>query len=56
MADVFTVDVPAGPIWNNEDAQEKGPVVAASYNGQWNGQWKTIVEGSMSVIGCTFRW
>ncbi len=52
----FTLDVPAGPIWNNEDAQEKGPVVAASYNGQWNGQWKTIVEGSMSVIGCTFRW
>lgn len=50
----FTMDVPAGPIWNNDDAQTKGPIVAASYNGQWNGQWKTIVEGKMSVIGVNF--
>jgi Mannan-binding protein len=52
----FTMDVPAGPIWNNDDAQAKGPVVAASYNGQWNGQWKTIIEGKMSVIGVNFNW
>jgi len=36
--------VPAGPIWNNEDAQTKAPVVAASYNGKWNGQWRTIMS------------
>ena len=52
----FTMDVPAGPIWNNDDAQAKGPAVAASYNGTWNGQWTTIVEGQMSVIGVTFNW
>jgi hypothetical protein len=52
----FTMDVPAGPIWNNDDAQVKGPVVAASYNGTWNGQWTTTVEGQMSVIGVTFNW
>ncbi|WP_420130560.1 mannan-binding lectin [Longimicrobium sp.] len=52
----FTMDVPAGPIWNNEDAQTKGPIVAASYNGTWNGQWTTTVEGAMSVIGVTFHW
>jgi len=40
----FTLDMPAGPIWNNDDAKQKGPVVAASYNGSWNGQWRTIVE------------
>lgn len=52
----FTMDVPAGPIWNDSDAKTKGPAVAASYNGQWNGQWKTIVEGKMSVIGVQFNW
>ncbi|WP_420130559.1 mannan-binding lectin [Longimicrobium sp.] len=52
----FTMDVPAGPIWSNDDAQTKGPVVAASYNGTWNGQWAPIVAGKMSVIGVTFNW
>lgn len=52
----FTLSVPAGPIWSNEDAQVKGPVVAASYNGQWNGQWRTIIEGQMSTIDVTFNW
>lgn len=33
-----------------------GPVVAASYNGTWNGQWRTIVEGKMRVIDVTFNW
>jgi hypothetical protein len=52
MAAQFTVDVPAGPIWNNDDAQTKCPVACASHNGQWNGQWTTVVEGKMSVCGC----
>ena len=51
----FTLDVPAGPIWNNDDAKIKCPIVCASYNGQWNGQWTTIIEGKMSVCGCTFK-
>jgi hypothetical protein len=52
----FTLNMPAGPIWNNDDAKTKGPVVAASYNGEWNGEWTTIIEGKMSVIGVKFSW
>ena len=51
----YTMDVMAGPIWSNEDAKQKCPVVCASYGGEWNGQWKTVVEGKMSVCGCTFK-
>lgn len=51
----FTIDVPAGPIFSNEDAQRKAPIACASYGGVWNGQWKTVVEGKMSVAGCTFK-
>ena len=50
-----TLDVLAGPIWNNDDAQTKCPVVCASYGGTWNGQWSTVVEGKMSVCGCVFK-
>lgn len=51
----FTIDVPAGPIFNNDDAKQKAPIACASYGGTWNGQWKTVVEGQMSVAGCTFK-
>ncbi|HEY0158890.1 MAG TPA: mannan-binding lectin [Thermoanaerobaculia bacterium] len=51
----FTIDVPAGPIFSNEDAQIKAPIACASYGGVWNGQWKTVVEGKMSVAGCTIN-
>lgn len=50
-----TIDVLAGPLWNNDDAKAKCPYVCASYGGTWNGQWKTVVEGQMSVCGCTFK-
>ena len=45
------VDVPAGPIWNNDDAKAKCPGVCSSLH--WNGQWKTTEEGVMSVCGTT---
>jgi hypothetical protein len=48
------MDVPAGPIWSNDDAQAKCPAICASYGGTWNGQWKTVIEGKLSVAGCTF--
>lgn len=54
MAEKFTVDIPAGPIWNDEDAKKKCPIVCAAHMGEWNGQWKTVVERKMSVCGCTF--
>ncbi|MBX3563844.1 MAG: mannan-binding lectin [Sphingomonas sp.] len=49
-----TIDVNAGPIWNQPDANAKCPKVAGDYGGKWNGQWKTTVPGKMSVCGVTF--
>jgi len=51
----YTMDVLAGPLWSDEDAKEKCPSICASYGGTWNGQWKTVVNGKMSVCGCTFK-
>lgn len=51
----YTMDVITGPISNNDDALIKCPAVCASYGGEWNGQWKTVVEGKMSICGCKFR-
>lgn len=51
----FTIDIPAGPLWNQADAEQKAPIACASYGGTWNGQWRTVVEGRMSVAGCTFK-
>jgi hypothetical protein len=51
----YTMDVLAGPLWNNDDAKAKCPAICASYGGTWNGQWTTVVEGKMSVCGCTFK-
>lgn len=41
--------VEAGPIWNQADANEKCPLIAAQNNGTWTGQWWTTVQGRMSV-------
>jgi len=49
-----TMDVLAGPLWSNADAQAKCPAICASYGGTWNGQWTTVVPGRMSVAGCRF--
>jgi len=50
----YTMDVPAGPLWSNDDAKAKCPAICASYGGTWNGQWTTVVQGKLSVAGCTF--
>jgi hypothetical protein len=41
--------VNAGPIWNQQDAQNKCPVVAFAVDGRWTGAWRTTQEGRMSV-------
>ena len=46
----FTTDVLAGPLWSNDEAQKVGATIAASYGATFTGQWKTIVEGVMSVV------
>lgn len=45
-------DVNAGPIFNNQDAQQKCPGVCTNASATWNGQWTTTVPGQMSVCGC----
>ncbi|WP_405293256.1 mannan-binding lectin [Algibacter sp. Ld11] len=50
----FKVDVLAGPLWNNDEAQKLGPAIAASYGAEFTGHWKTIIEGKMSVIGVKY--
>jgi rubredoxin len=40
--------VPAGPIWNQQDAELKCPVAAVAVGGRWTGHWRTTVEGQMS--------
>lgn len=51
----LALDIPAGPIWNNEDAKLKCPVAAHVYQTPWNGQWKTTIPGRMSVCGTNLR-
>ena len=46
----FKVFIPAGPIWNDEDAKEKAPKVAAAHQGKWTGHWRTVVPSAMSVV------
>lgn len=50
---VLAVEVPAGPIWNNIDAQGKCPnVCQGKGNSRWNGQWRTLPGTSTSVCDC----
>jgi hypothetical protein len=46
-----TRDVEAGPLWNNGDAERKCPALCAP--AKWTGQWRTTVQGRMSVCNCT---
>ena len=51
----FKTNVLAGPLYSNDEAQKLGPAIAASYGGTFTGQWKTIVEGVMSVIEVEYK-
>lgn len=56
--DSFIVE--AGPIWNNDHAQGRCPEVLNEWlqanegkTARWTGQWRTTIEGEMSV--CEFE-
>lgn len=49
-----TRNVNAGPIWSQQDAQAKCPVVAYAVSGRWTGQWSTVRQGQMSVCEIAF--
>jgi len=42
----------AGPIWNNRHAQSVCPAVCTSHDRTWRGEWRTTVQGQMSVCAC----
>jgi len=46
------MDIQAGPIWNNQEAQSVCPTTCGNVGLAWNGQWKTTQPGVMSVCGC----
>jgi hypothetical protein len=46
----FKVNIPAGPLWSNDEAQKVGPFIAAAHLGKFTGQWTTVVPSAMSVI------
>ncbi|HSK72013.1 MAG TPA: mannan-binding lectin [Pyrinomonadaceae bacterium] len=46
----YKVNIPAGPLWSNDEAQKIGPLIAAAHQGKFTGQWSTVVEGEMSVV------
>ncbi|MFP9115803.1 mannan-binding lectin [Flavobacterium sp. RHBU_3] len=46
----FKITLPAGPIWDQADAQTKGKAVAAAHQGTFTGVWNTVVENQMSVV------
>jgi hypothetical protein len=48
-----SVDINAGPIWDNDDAQAKCPGVCQAANMTWSGNWTTPPGQVNSVCGCT---
>jgi len=48
--ETFKAIIPAGPLWSNDDAQAKGPKIAAAHQGTFTGTWRTVVENQMSEI------
>ena len=47
----FAVDIEAGPIWDNNDAQAKC-ATACGGRQNWDGNWHTTQFGRMSVCSC----
>ena len=46
----YKVNIPAGPLWNNDHARQVGPQIAAAHQGNFTGKWYTVVWGEMSVV------
>jgi Mannan-binding protein len=46
----YKVNIPAGPLGSNEEAQKIGPKIAAAHGGRFTGQGTTVVQGATSVV------
>jgi ribosome modulation factor len=45
-------DIEAGLIISTDEAKTKCPEVCGKQNMKWDGNWRTTVEGQMSVCAC----
>ena len=50
--DIRSIEV--GPIWNQRDAETKCSAKAREVRAEWTGQWRTTVQGRMSVCELRF--
>jgi hypothetical protein len=50
-----TIEVEAGPIWSQTNAEQRCPEVARANGGVWDGRWHTTVPGTMSVCSVRVR-
>ena len=54
--EVKSIEIEAGPIWNNDYAKKRCPEVLEEWlkahpdmAAEWTGEWRTTIEGKMSV-------
>ncbi|GAA4651126.1 hypothetical protein GCM10023116_34090 [Kistimonas scapharcae] len=47
-----TRSLSAGPIFGDDDALEKCPVLCETNDGVWNQQWTSLIPGEMAVCQC----
>jgi hypothetical protein len=52
--DIATRQVPAGPIWDDQDASTKCPGVCGSQGMCADGNWITTVPGQASSCSCIY--
>ena len=50
-----TVDLEAGAIWSQSDAENKCKTLATKKGGEWTGHWSTTVPNRMSVCNISFK-
>lgn len=50
-----TREIEVGPLWNQRDAETKCRNKAQELRGEWTGQWRTTVQGRMSVCEIRMR-
>ena len=49
LSHASSLNIEAGPIWNQHDASRKCPELARTARGSWTGHWWTTIPGKMSV-------
>ena len=50
-----TREFEVGPLWSQRDAETKCRAKAVELRGEWTGQWRTTVQGRMSVCEIRLR-